>query len=196
MKQLKWLLLLFLATITSCNKSNSQTDKEASYFPNSIGNKYVYSVTDTAANSTYNLTVAIVGQALIGSKSVTIWTYTYPAYVDTNYVYANADSVVFYDKTKTSIVNVYHLPIIVGAKWCNKFNADTSKVVSNLNLTVKAGTFDNAYLIQDNANAPNYILNRSQWYAPNIGLVKLKIHEINLGAITSQSWELIKYQLQ
>ncbi|MGF7231391.1 hypothetical protein [Arachidicoccus sp.] len=196
MKRLKWLLLLFLTTIMSCKKSNPQTNKEESYFPNNIGNKYVYSVTDTAANSTYNLTVAIVGQASIGSKHVTIWTYTFPTNIDTNYVYANVDSVVFYDKTKTSIVNVYHLPIIVGAEWRNKFNADTSKVVSNLNLTINAGTFDNAYLIQDNAHAPNYFLDRSQWYIPNVGLVKLKIREINLGAITSQSWELIQYQLQ
>lgn len=55
------------------------------------------------------------------------------------------------------------LPITIGAKWRNKFLADSSLVMNNVTLQTPAGTFKDTYLIHDKGNSFNYQFKSDQW---------------------------------
>ncbi|HWZ36081.1 MAG TPA: hypothetical protein VNW51_07985 [Mucilaginibacter sp.] len=195
MKTLSAIINLSIAILFGCNKHNPTPATSNANFPNTVGNKWIYSVTDNSSNKTFPVTVAIVGNSTARTHTVTIWTLTYPTYVDTNYVYSDRDSAVFYDKTKSAIKKVYHFPLTVGNKWINSFIADTATVVSSSTLSVQAGTFGNTYLIHDKAISLNYNLDRNQWYVPGVGLIKMNFREYNLAPPITQSWELTQFHI-
>lgn len=196
MKNLSYIVILLCTVIVNCKKSNLALTSSSSYFPNLIGNKFTYKVTDSISNKTYSVNISVIRQTVLpNGLPTTIWTYTYPNSIDTNYVFSNRDSAVFYDKSKTAITNIYHFPLVVGAKWRNAFLGDSCKVVSSSSLSVQAGNFPDAYLIKETAFSPNYHLTKNQWYVPNVGVVKMNFREFNFGPVNAQLWELISYNL-
>lgn len=199
MKKTLMFLILACTFLVNCAQNKSENLNPDNYFPNAVGNKYTYNVVDSVSNTTYTVNVAVVGKTTLpNGQPATIWTYTYPNSIDTNYVFSNKDSVMFYSNQKldysTSITNVYHLPLSIGAKWRVSFLGDTSTVISNNAISVNGKTYNNTYLIHEQGHQYNYGTDRDQWYVPNIGMIKLNIMEpINA---TRQLWVLINYQIK
>jgi hypothetical protein len=167
-------------------------------FPNSIGNTLTYNVSDSIKNSTIKVTVLVAGKTTMANgEPVTIWTYSSSYGIDTSYVFANKDSVVFYGNrstivSKLNIRDVYHFPLNVGARWRVSFSGDTSTVINNSSISVNGTSYNNAFLIHEHGHSYNYAITRDQWFVPNIGLIKMDY--ITLGII--QHWELISYKIK
>lgn len=195
MKMVSQLIALSFLLLTSCKKDNSPNSTIISYFPNTVGNKYTYAVTDSVNNMQAVVNVAVTGSSTVSGKPVKVWVYTYPNYIDTNYVFSNKDSVVIYDKTKTTIDRIYLIPFNVGSKWRGPLLSDSCKVVSYGSLMVQSGSYSDTYLIIEHIFGPNYHLTRNQWFVPKLGFVKMEINEFNLGPTKNQTWELIKYNV-
>lgn len=203
MKKFIILFVLACTLLINCSKRTSENINPVSDFPNSIGNKYTYRVTDSIRHTTYNVIVSVIGKTkMLNGEPVTMWSYTYPSGtypsgIDTNYVFTNKDSVVFYgnrqsDITQQYITNLYHFPLTVGAKWRVSFIGDTSTVISNINISAVNKTYNNAFLIHESGYSYNYRITRDQWFVPNLGLVKMDYK--TLGVL--QIWELISYDLK
>lgn len=188
---LMWLLLI------SCAQKRSDYINPDNYFPNSIGNKFTYRVVDSVSHKTYDVNVSVVGTTTLpNGKQATLWTYAYPNSMDTNYVFSNKDSAVFYDKSKTAIVNLYHFPLTIGAQWKYPyFGPYVSSVISVSPLQTQSATFSSAYLIKEIDNSPNTYITKNKWYVPMVGLVKMSIGGHDPGSGFNQLWELRSYTL-
>jgi hypothetical protein len=191
------IVLPFLAILLclGCAQKKSENVEPQNYFPNSVGDSFIYRVTDSVNNNVFNVFVSVVGSTKMSNGlPVNIWTYKYPNSIDTNYVFSNKDSVIFYgsrdtDPNKVIIKNVYHLPVTVGAKWRVSFIGDSSKVVKNDTLQINGKSYNNVYLIHEHFYLTNVITTRDQWFAPNIGLVKMNYFVSDFGN-TKEYWQL------
>lgn len=136
---------------------------------------------------------------MLNGLPVSIWTYTSPNGVDTNYVFSNKDSVVFYSNRKldntTAITNSYHFPLTIGAKWQVSFQDDTSTVIGNSNISVNNKTYNNAFLIREKGHANNYSIMKDQWFVPNIGMIKMYVKQTTFGNSQVQTWVLSGYDV-
>jgi hypothetical protein len=198
MKKLIFLPLFFIVMITDCSKK-SNIPLNLSGLPNTVGNNYTYYVTDSSGgklDSSFEVKVAIVGNSnLSDGTPVTIWTFTYPNYIDTNYVLSNKDSAIFYDNTKTYITNNYYFPLTIGERWSKPFKDDTLTVLDQASITIGIGKFDSAYLIHEHGSAENYSFNKDQWFVLGIGMIKMNMTEYYFGSPETQDWELISYNV-
>jgi len=195
MKNLYIPLYFFPVLLANCSKKTA-IDTTNSYLPNTVGTNYTYAVTDSNNNKTYSVYIAIVGRSTLPNGTpVSIWTITNPASVNTNYVYSDKDSAIFYDRTKMYIANVYRFPLAVGARWSIPYKSDTLTVVNNYPLKTTIGTFNNTFLLQEHGAAENYHFNKSQWFVPKVGMVKMYYQEFYFGSPVTQYWDLINYHI-
>jgi hypothetical protein len=184
------------ALLVSCAQKKNLDVQPAGSFPNTTGDTFTYAVIDSLNNTNFNLQVSVLGsQKLPNGKVANMWIFNYPNMIDTNYVVSNVDSAVFYDKDRIDIARVYHFPLAVGNKWRQSFLTDSVYVNSNGPINTPAGEFANAFLINEKGHSYNYIIKRDQWVVPNIGMVKQNLYELNLGAVTYQTWTLTSYHL-
>ncbi|MDB5152284.1 MAG: hypothetical protein JWR54_1035 [Mucilaginibacter sp.] len=197
MKNLLTILPCLIFFLAGCAQKRNDIVTPNSFFPNKMGDQYTYQVTDSVHNVTYNVLIEVGGQSsLTTGKPVTIWTYSYPDNVDTSYVLAGQDSVVFYGNRETSvtkldITNLYHFPLTLGAKWKVSFAGDTSTVVGITNIAVGGKTYTNAYHIHEYGHSYNYTITKELWYVPNVGMVRMDYK--TLGAI--ETWQLVNYHI-
>jgi hypothetical protein len=177
----------------SCAKKKAQDVQRDGGFPNKIGTTFVYAVTDSASNQSYNVNVTIKGNSTLANGTpVQVWTYNYPDRVDTNYISINKDSVVFYDNMNY-ITNRYNFPLTVGEKWSKPYKQDTTTVIGTQPLTTKAGYFPQTFLLEEHTHAENYSSISYQWFVPTVGMVKMHIKQLTFGFPQVQTWELISY---
>jgi hypothetical protein len=215
MKKSCFVILISIIVFTACKKENNtncvvkknnvvnkncvvDTNRAESDFPNNVGNKYVYSVTDSVNRKTFNVNVVITGiTTLPNGNSATIWTFTYPDHIDTNYVTSNGNgSVVFFDKLKINVVKRYYFPLTVGKQWYNSFNNDICQVAGFISLSTEGASCPDTYLITESAFSPNYHLSGNQWYVLGVGMAKMNFREFNFSPLTVQSWTLISYMIK
>jgi len=184
------LLILFL---TGCAKKNNDLVPQSTAFPNKTGDQYTYRVTDSTNHSSYMIDIKVGNLSrLDNGKPVTMWIYTYQGHSDTSYVLANQDSAVFYRNRQTTfskidILDLYHFPLQVGAKWRTSFATDTSEVISVSDVTIEGKTYHNAYRISEYGHSLNYSINKQIWFVPDIGMIRMNYK--TLGA--NETWELI-----
>ena len=198
---MKTFLFLFAVSfffLSSCAQKKSEIKIADKYFPNTLGTQYTYRVTDSLAKKTITVTVLIAGTSTLSNgQPVNIWTYKFPDHIDTNYVFNDKDSVVFYgsrqlDRSKIEILNSLHFPISVHRKWRVSFIGDSSTVINNTVFTQNGTSYQNTFLIHEYGHSYNYTINKYLWFTPNVGLVRMDY--ISLGVL--QIWQLIDYSIK
>ena len=156
-------------------------------------------MTDSLNNKTFNVTVTVTGKTkLSNGQPAYIWTYQYPDRLGTQYVLDTQDSVIFYgnteviDSTKIDILDVYHFPLTVGAKWKVSSIRDTSTVVSLSPFNMNGKTYNDTYLIHEYGRGYNYSISKNIWIEPNVGLIRIDHNSQE----EFDSWQLISYSLK
>ncbi|MGH2642947.1 MAG: hypothetical protein ACRDE2_03280 [Chitinophagaceae bacterium] len=201
------IILSFSLTNILCSNSklpnlvDGSTALSNHYFPNQIGDKWVYQRIDsTWSNSvkTETIKVTITDTISVGNSiEATIWAYQYPDTTVYRYVVDQNNLVLFYDsKSADYFVNSYQLPLAINGHWRGQIISDTAQVISeNDSLNVPAGVFKDGYEIHETAYGPNYQYSKIEFFVPYIGMVMMHRYERNLGPIDNSTWQLISYSL-
>ena len=193
-------VLLFLGC------ANKNIISPSSFFPNKVGNSYVYRVTDSLTNQVYNLTVSVDGNTTLGNKPVTIWDYKWEnqsssSFTSSSLVLSNKDSTVFYNiftsynavsPPVTNVGFLFKYPLAIGSKWQVNASMDTVKVISNGTIMVNGKSYANTFLIQDISNSSNGSMISTFWVTPYLGLTMINYK----GQGVNQHWELLTYKVQ
>jgi len=203
-----FIILVFIAVISSCKKENNPSQNIISEFPNEIGNHWRYLYTWGFAIIRHDtIDVDIVGtRTITGGQTAKVWAYkynfnNYPMVRDTNYVVVDSQLVKVYIYAYGSYYERkrYKLPVTVGDTWTIPQNyKDTTWVRDNYSVNVPAGTFTNTYeLRQERKYIVNSWTNNDIWLSPQVGLVKFNQSEYSLGDVLGNGlWELISYSIQ
>ena len=205
MKHLGILSILFVTSVLdlSCkhNATEPAPDKPIAIFPNAVGNFWVYSELSQGSTQPETVTVRIVGDTIIlGNIPVKIWLTTYDAHIETTFVKGSSDTIELIPK---SFVNRnwgwdrYVFPLEVGRIWQGRYLPpyDTCSVVEVDTVSVPAGTFSNAYLIEETCLYPNTYLWVSTWMVPKVGITRQHSVGIDLGFQYDFTWELLRYNV-
>jgi len=93
----------------------------------------------------------------------------------------------------------YIFPFQISNKWITQaLYGDTIKVLSQGQINVPAGTFENTFLLSETGGfLPNTLERDTIWLTPNIGMTKFYQHEWDLRPIPGNgTWELKSYDLK
>lgn len=194
------LLVAVLFTLSSCKQGVTQPPDGGSIldFPNKVGNVWTYSLFDSLSHQSDTVTVRIVGQTTIpGNKPATVWQKTFRSHVDTEFVFISSDTVRIISKANINAQwdnTKYLFPLQIGKRWRGDFVTDTSTVVENRAITVIAGTFPDAFGIEERWGAFNDYGSVTTWFVPKVGIVKMHRREWGF-VFSNETWELLSYQV-
>jgi len=185
------LVILTIAAIVcfimSCKKSSTDD-----YFPMSVGSQWNYEgytlygtttpPTDTMETTTSTIitqakTTLTSGEEVIPFQNTQITRYFFPivetdTIILTSYVREADDAILSYDSTSdTTPDTLLMLPLETGKTW--HYGSVTALVVGQEDVTVEAGTYKNAWKIKFTIISGSYTRELFQWYAKDIGQVKL-----------------------
>ena len=90
-------MITTIVYMSSCHQEPIIPNTQASeYFPNKVGDKWVYEVYDSVKKRLDVVTVEITGKTTLPKgEDVTIWLYKYPGKIDTNYLLQSGDTMKF-----------------------------------------------------------------------------------------------------
>ena len=217
--------ILYFATVTSllslsCTKNNVHPSDSSltDYFPNKVGEQWVYKVTDSLKNITDTVTVTITGKMNdpITGETFMIWQYKWPDKLDTTYVENKGDTIrcyinpnqdysggyfpeAYWTGMNLKEVNIYIMPFnlnkVIFSPYGEGFGSVITAIIpsgfiyANLNGNEQV---DSIYEIGKALIYPNTYLKINEYFAPHIGMLKKHFIEIEFGATTiSEYWELI-----
>jgi hypothetical protein len=208
------LISFSIMAFIACNKDTTiLNQKSADYFPNKVGNYWIYEVNDTSQINyhqgyprTYDVKVSIISEkVMVDGNYATVWTYQFPWGVDTNFIRLVGDTIKVYDTSYSSNIRdlefprkLFILPFINGASWKGKLLwIDTFNVSKNYNLSNGFLNFDSSFNIyhyyygsQDLRQYDNY------WFEPNIGFVKIYYKHFYGAPWEYYTWNLKNYYLK
>lgn len=194
------LIVYIFLIIPSCKRTPTQPSNVDSiaYFPNKIGNTWIYSFYDSLSHQSDTVTVLIVGKTTIPqNKPATIWQRTFRSYIDTVFVTVSSDTVRIIHKENVNsqwINTKYVFPLYVGQFWQSDYLRGTSNVVENSSFTVVAGTFVNTFRIEESWGGLNDYGAVSTWFVPKVGVIKM--HRRTWGFdVSNELWELMDYHI-
>ena len=199
----------------SCTKENNQTPNTTSnqIFPNEVGNHWIYKYEDADSNSRQFIMVDIVGTTTLpNGANATIWTSTLQDasnqkyLIDSSYAVVDQHKAVFYAPpclpcTPRPLYEKgrYVFPLQTGNKWFTNVSwGDTTKVLSQEEITVPAGTFPGTYKL---SKIIGYVYETytqdSIWLTPNIGMTRCFQNEFSTAPVPGNGvWELTSYNLK
>lgn len=193
----KFLLVLFLPIIlAACDNSTGNISPQpvnSSVFPNTVGDKWVYSVYDSLTNSTDTLTVEIVGTNS-GSTNATIWYFSSRIYNDSMIVKVNKDTVYFYEANNPTLIDhKIVFPLQVNKYWySNMVGFDSTIVRSKESVTVPADTYPDAYRLERKWGGLNVYGSSTTWFVNNVGIIKF-YRKITGDYFITETWVLLSY---
>ncbi|MGH2564978.1 MAG: hypothetical protein ACRDE5_10715 [Ginsengibacter sp.] len=198
-----FIYLIGLILALGCTKDNNNKET-ADVFPDKPGDMWIYNVVDTLVNgssysvSQYYMNVNITGSVVLpGDITATVWVYNYNNNTDTNYVYQNGDTIKFLDKTKSSLVRQYIIPIRLNNSWQYVPGISDVTIIEQGNIIVNGNSFTNAFHLNGNAGMPDAIFGIDEWIENNVGIVKRYINPFGELIITKHytSWSLVSYHI-
>nr|NIT57921.1 hypothetical protein [Fodinibius sp.]NIV12778.1 hypothetical protein [Fodinibius sp.]NIY26503.1 hypothetical protein [Fodinibius sp.] len=131
---------------------------------------------------------------LVNNQKAFVWLYESATKSDTHYVSIQNDTVtIFYDVDDTVPFAKYIFPLKVGNKWIRSLTTDSIVVVSKDTISVPAGVFEPAFLIEEEWYQLNAGVHILTWLVPKVGIVKQKRFIFGWGPIEKTKWELIDY---
>ena len=198
-------VLLLLLSVICCRKDTSSSNKfSTEYFPNSVGNSWIYQVHDSTANRAYIVAVKIVNKiVLVDGSEATIWEYRYPWGKDSTFVEVKKDSVKIYDKFRIESVRgiefplkIFLLPLNNDQRWDGKLlSVDTFYVTAQSLIRTSSQAFNNGFDIYHYYKGPNIEYKEHYFFIPRVGMVKMNYDHYDLGPPTKLLWEVKSYQL-
>ena len=204
------LIILF----SNCSKSVNPTNNVSSnsYFPNKIGNYWVYDVYDSSTHRNYptypkdyEVKISIIGTKMMSDgKEATMWQYEYPWETDTNFVRIVGDTVKSFDKYFSSIEprafdfprEMYILPLQNQTGWKGKLLwVDTFSVKNDYNISTGYLNFDTCFNIYHYYyGSQDLRYNDNYWFKPYIGFITFYYQHF-LAPKETYLWNLKKYYL-
>lgn len=193
-----------LLTFPSCSKNNDRVSSNLSdqYFPNKVGNQWVYMVTDSLKNVTDTVIVTITGTISDPSSGETykVWQYKWPDRMDTAYVETKGDTVRFLadakkydfcaclpeikseiDSNGLATMNLYVFPLYMNQsipqKGYGSFASWTNSNVTTFTYQNVLGdeVSDTSFEIIKGSFVPNSTINIHEFFVPHVGMIKLTI---------------------
>ena len=194
------IILISVAAISSCRNENNPPANIISEFPNEVGNHWRYEYKPFSGSTSY-IEVDIIGTTSLPSGHLAkIWVYKILNYSDTNFVAFDGQTATIYRRNLNgSIPQVYEktrylFPLQIGNVWRSQL--DSIRVFANSTLTVPAGTFENTFALSKRGQGPNVVTRDTIWFTPQVGMIKLKQLELELGPVPGNGiWELVDYSL-
>jgi hypothetical protein len=201
----------YFLVLLACHK-DGQKPGSSEYFPNEIGDSWVYDVTDSTQSSPgnpsspshYAVTVTITGiKRLLDGKEAAIWEYQYPVGNETNYLRITGDTIKVFDNTYSRTMTdlnfprqIFLLPFQVNQSWKGKlYDADSTKVIEKADVRIGAQTFTGCYHIYRHYSGPNIELNDHYWFKPDIGMVTIYKKDFNFGPTLYSTWQLKSFSV-
>jgi len=195
------------------------------YFPQKVGNKWKYKVTDSTGTVKDTITVEVVGTTTLkNGKQASIWVYSsfswssYPP-IDTLYLVTSGDTLVYYWRYyQNDFLSIfpYIIPFQVGNGWRGGFWSawwgdgvvvegwiGEFTVLEFNPISVDIGTFPGAYKFYHTSGDAGFEgggWNAYDWVVPRVGLVKMDVRR-RLGTGGGiiyrdwEYWELVWYNL-
>jgi hypothetical protein len=190
-----WLLLTITVFLPGCLKENDCGKLSDEYFPNRIGNWWIYDRFDSLTMEKTTLRIEIVGDSIYKDGfTYKMWTFSKTNLYDTLYVRTLADSVLFYRYLEGSPQEVMLIPLSAGYSWVHPlWVRDSSWVISKDTVTVNYSVFRDAYRIHRRLFAFNDYLTDDRWFVPYLGIVKLENWHYLFGWISKENWFLKEY---
>ncbi len=174
--------------------------KSESYFPQNVGNKWKYKVTDEEGTVKDTVTIEVVGTTTLqNGESASIWVYSgdyrmWPyGLFDTLYLATRGDTLVYYQFWQNDLMPFlgYIIPFQVGNKWTSLWlNAYTG-------VTVLEKVGNGAYRMEHRIQYTEGYDKSYNWIAPYVGLVKMDLYSEYFMPYYYREghWELIWYNL-
>lgn len=197
---------LLLLTLAACEKDHSALLSRVggagqvagvSVFPNTVGDEWTYFYFDSLAMASDTVRVQVAGKITTpDSRQLTFWTYQYSSRTDTQYVEVRGDTVrMFADPTLFLEKTRFVFPLKVGKSWKGGFVSDSSRVVDSLSVTVAAGSFPTAFVIEETWAAFNDYGIIHTYFVPEVGIVKKHHRGFSFG-LANNYWELLSYRIK
>ncbi|RMG68018.1 MAG: hypothetical protein D6715_03400 [Calditrichaeota bacterium] len=158
-------------------------ESETDIFPLRVGSWWKYNVVDTLIYtftgkkevSQSRLTVTIVDSTILpNGLAATVWTFNQNGKIDTLFAGFRGDTLLFFKKhSKSFFIRFgFLLPLQVGKVW--RLPLRDYQVLSRQEVRVPAGTFKNAFLVQEIEREGNAFGGNSYFIAPGFGIVKYR----------------------
>ncbi|MHB1922372.1 MAG: hypothetical protein ACYCOO_09070 [Chitinophagaceae bacterium] len=202
----------FLTLLIGCQKVGTQPYSNLSnYFPNKVGDYWVYKVSDSAQNNPadnsiiYTVKVLISGTSrLIDGTFSTIWQYQFPSGNYNYFVKTIGDTIKIFDSDQIKTLEglnypklIFVQPFEVNKNWIgNLAYLDTFRVKSQEDVNLPTLKFSNCFDIFHHYTGPNIDDNDQYWFKPGIGFVFEYFSDYNFGPIIYRSMQLEKYYVQ
>ncbi len=205
MKTFSKIIILILVAIwlpLGCSDDDNPVQSEAPFamdaFPMAVGNKWVYSVTDTILDKVDTISVlAIDTTTLFNNEFAYVWLYSDTGYtMNIDFVSVVGDTAKFYRNRSAEPWRILVFPIEVGQNWTlsKDVGIDTSQVMVEEMISVPFEE-SNAFRI-DTELIPRImdaIEGSSVWIAPGVGMVRMEYYSGFRIIDSYEIWELIDY---
>ncbi len=202
------LIIAFTILFASCHKTKMPPDtlppnvSASEYFPNKVGDKWIYNVYDSVTAKMNEVFVEIIGTTTLPKGEVAnIWIYKYPDKIDTNFVFQSGDTVRFVPALDLNpndylVKETYVIPLLVGNYWTNLFLYDSVHVTKETKISVNNLQFDSTYFLIEKGRTFNYLIYAEEYFKPTIGMVQLSRYENNFFIPENKVWYLKQYHLK
>ena len=196
----KWPLAVLLSAclLQGCVKENECSRLSSEYFPNQIGNRWVYDRFDSLAMEKTTLTVKIVRDSVYtDGKVYRMWVFDKTNLYDTLYVRTTPDSVLFYRYLEAFPQEVMLIPLKVGFGWTHPFFIrDSTSVVAKDTLVHRYDVYPDAYAIRRRLFAFNDYMTDTRWFVPYLGIARLENWHYLFGWISKENWFLKEFSVR
>jgi hypothetical protein len=185
-------LIIIAITLTGCLKKNDCPVMSSEYFPNRVGNWWIYNRFDSLSMERTSLRVEIMGDSLFkDGKNYKVWVFNKSNLYDTLFVRTTADSVLFFRYPDGFPMEVMLKPVWVGQSWTHPFFfRDSTRVLAKDTLVVNQIVFPDSYRIRRRLFAFNDYMTDDRWFVPYLGIVKLENWHYLFGWISKENWML------
>lgn len=190
------IILLVGSACASSDSSIPSITYSKDYFPNSVGNEWVYSVYDSVLAKQETVIVKIVGTKMLSTGQIgTIWTFHYPERTDTNYVVIQNDTVVFHSSSLFGVTHTYVIALFSGESWIGDWIYDQYSVPTIGSKIVNKVQFDSAAQIREYGYSPNFLRRKDEWFVPRLGMVYRYRFEYDFSLPDIKVWTLVSSKL-
>ena len=189
------LIPLLLIALSGCVKENDCRNLSDEYFPNQVGNWWLYDRFDSLKMEKTSLRIDIIGDSIWkDGNTYKIWVFNKTNLYDTLYVRSKIDSVLFFRYPDIIPLEVLVIPLFKGQSWVHPiWVRDSTRIISIDTLVIKNEIFTDAYCIHRRLFAFNDYLTDDRWFVSYLGIVKLQNWHYLFGWISKENWVLKDY---
>ncbi len=191
------LILILILVLPGCVKENDCSQLSEEYFPNQVGNWWVYNRYDSLGMEKTTLRVDIVRDSIQkDGKSYRMWVFSKSNIYDTLFVRTTADSVQFYRYLEGFPVEVMLIPLAKDVWWTHPFMVrDSTFVLSKDTLLINYRQYNDAYRVQRRLFAFNDYQTDTRWFIPHLGIAKVQNWHYLFGWISKENWDLENFSV-